>query len=240
MKLKLFKDYRGIFYEIYNKKRFYKFGIRENFVQDNISISKKNVLRGMHYTIQKPQSQLLTLLEGEIFDCLVDLRKKSKFFGKYFSFYLNAKKNNQIYMPAGVAHGFCVLSKQAILHYNSSRVYDPDDEGGLIWNDKSWTEYINTPGVFTYILQDNEDLVGYFEQNIHFQKHECEIAYFGILEEYIGKKIGAYLLSEAIKKSFATGSKRIWVHTCSLDHEHALDNYLSRGMKVFKSENLSL
>tara|TARA_B100001250_G_C19776938_1_gene780012 strand:- start:232 stop:786 length:555 start_codon:yes stop_codon:yes gene_type:complete len=136
MKLKLFKDYRGIFYEIYNKKRFYKFGIRENFVQDNISISKKNVLRGMHYTIQKPQSQLLTLLEGEIFDCLVDLRKKSKFFGKYFSFYLNAKKNNQIYMPAGVAHGFCVLSKQAILHYNSSRVYDPDDEGGLIWNDK--------------------------------------------------------------------------------------------------------
>jgi len=81
---------------------------------------------------------------------------------------------------------------------------------------------------------------GYFEQNIHIQKHECEIAYFGILEEYIGKKIGAYLLSEAIKKSFKTGSKRIWVHTCSLDHKHALENYLSRGMKVFKSENLSL
>ena len=110
----------------------------------------------------------------------------------------------------------------------------------LIWNDKSWTEYINSPGVFTYILKNNEDLVGYFEQNIHFQKHECEIAYLGILEEYIGKKIGAYLLSEAIKKSFATSSKRIWVHTCSLDHKHALNNYLSRGMKVFKYENLSL
>ena len=110
----------------------------------------------------------------------------------------------------------------------------------LIWNDKKWTDYVNSPGVFTYILKNKDDLVGYFEQNIHIQKHECEIAYFGILEEYIGKKIGAYLLSEAIKKSFKTGSKRIWVHTCSLDHKHALENYLSRGMKVFKSENLSL
>ena len=136
MKLNIHKDNRGIFYEIYNKKQFNKFGIRENFVQDNISISKKNVLRGMHYTIKKPQSQILTVLEGEIFDCLVDLRKKSKFFGKCFSFYLNAKKNNQIYMPAGLAHGFCVLSNQAILHYNTSRVYDPNDEGGLIWDDK--------------------------------------------------------------------------------------------------------
>ena len=110
----------------------------------------------------------------------------------------------------------------------------------LIWNDKNWLEYVNSPSVFTYILKNKDDLVGYFEQNIHIQKHECEIAYFGILEEYIGKKIGAYLLSEAIKKSFKTGSKRIWVHTCSLDHKHALENYLSRGMKVFKSENLSL
>ena len=110
----------------------------------------------------------------------------------------------------------------------------------LTWSDKNWTDYLNTLGVVTYILKSNEDLVGYFEQNIYLQKCECEIAYFGILEEYIGKKIGAYLLSEAIKKSFETGSKRIWVHTCSLDHKHALDNYLSRGMKVFKSENLSL
>jgi GNAT superfamily N-acetyltransferase len=110
----------------------------------------------------------------------------------------------------------------------------------LTWNDKNWTDYINSTGVFTYILKNKENLVGYFEQNISFQKDECEIAYFGILEEYIGKKIGAYLLSEAIKKSFKIGSKRIWVHTCSLDHKHALDNYLSRGMKIFKSENLSL
>tara|TARA_Y100001970_G_scaffold111272_1_gene138911 strand:+ start:533 stop:1036 length:504 start_codon:yes stop_codon:yes gene_type:complete len=110
----------------------------------------------------------------------------------------------------------------------------------LIWNDKNWTDYINTPGVFTYILKNKDDLVGYFEQNIYIKKNECEIAYLGILEEYIGKKIGAYLLSEAIKKSLQKGLKRVWVHTCSLDHKHALDNYLSRGMKVFKSESLSL
>ena len=71
-------------------------------------------------------------------------------------------------------------------------------------------------------------------------KLECEIAYFGILEEYIGKKFGGHLLSEAIKKSFYTGSKRVWVHTCSLDHKHALKNYLSRGMKIFKSEIINL
>ena len=110
----------------------------------------------------------------------------------------------------------------------------------LIWNDKNWTDYINTPGVFTYILKNKDDLVGYFEQNIYIKKNECEIAYLGILEEYIGKKIGAYLLSEAIKKSLQNGLKRVWVHTCSLDHKHALDNYLSRGMKVFKSESLFL
>ena len=134
MKVEFFKDKRGVFYELYNKKNFFKLGITDNFVQDSISISKKNVLRGMHYTIKNPQSQLLTVLQGEIYDCLVDLRKKSKFFGKTFN--LNSKKINQIYMPPGIAHGFCVLSKKAIIHYNSSKVYDPNNEGGLIWNDR--------------------------------------------------------------------------------------------------------
>ncbi len=110
----------------------------------------------------------------------------------------------------------------------------------LSWSDNNWINYLNTKGVLTYILKNKEDLVGFFEQNIYIEKNDCEIAYFGILEEYIGKKIGAYLLSEAIKKSFKNGSKRVWVHTCSLDHKHALDNYLSRGMKVFKSESLIL
>ena len=110
----------------------------------------------------------------------------------------------------------------------------------LLWNDKRWTNYLESLGVDTYILKQNKDLIGYFEQIFDKDKLDCEIAYFGILEEYIGKKLGGYLLSEAIKTSFNIGSKRIWVHTCSLDHKNALKNYLSRGMKVFKSEILNL
>ena len=110
----------------------------------------------------------------------------------------------------------------------------------LVWNDKKWINYLENSGVNTYILKYNKDFIGYFEQIIDKEKLDCEIAYFGILEEYIGKKLGGYLLSEAIKISFNIGSKRIWVHTCSLDHKNALQNYLSRGMKVFKSEILNL
>ena len=110
----------------------------------------------------------------------------------------------------------------------------------LVWDDKKWIDYLENSGVNTYILKNNKDFIGYFEQIFDKDKLDCEIAYFGILEEYIGKKLGGYLLSEAIKLSFNIGSKRIWVHTCSLDHKNALQNYLSRGMKVFKSEILNL
>ena len=110
----------------------------------------------------------------------------------------------------------------------------------LIWTDKSWTNYLDTLGVSTFVLKNNEDYIGYFECIFNKDKLDCEIAYFGILEEYIGKQFGAYLLSEAIKTSFNFGAKRIWVHTCSLDHKNALKNYLSRGMKIFKSETLNL
>jgi len=110
----------------------------------------------------------------------------------------------------------------------------------LIWDDKKWIDYLENSGVNTYILKHNNNFIGYFEQIFNKDKLDCEIAYFGILEEYIGKKLGGYFLSEAIKISFNIGSKRIWVHTCSLDHKNALQNYLSRGMKVFKSEILNL
>ena len=106
----------------------------------------------------------------------------------------------------------------------------------LSWTDENWINYISNSSVVTYILKNKEDLVGYFEQNFNNQKLECEIAYFGILEEYFGKKLGGYLLSEAIKKSFEKNSKRVWVHTCSLDHKHALSNYISRGMKIFQTD----
>ena len=110
----------------------------------------------------------------------------------------------------------------------------------LVWNDKKWIDYLENSEVNTYILKRNKDFIGFFEQVLDKDKLDCEIAYFGILEEYIGKKLGGYLLSEAIKISFNIGSKRIWVHTCSLDHKNALQNYLSRGMKIFKSESLNL
>ena len=106
----------------------------------------------------------------------------------------------------------------------------------LVWNDKNWIDYLNTEGISTYILKYKKDLVGYFEQIFHKSDFETEIAFFGILEEYMGKKLGSYLLSEAIKKSFERGSKRVWVHTCSLDHKNALSNYLSRGMHIYKTE----
>ena len=106
----------------------------------------------------------------------------------------------------------------------------------LVWEDKKWIDYINNSNIQTYILKQEEDLVGYFELIFCEKKQEIEIAYFGILEDYFGKKLGGFLLSEAIKKSFLVGIKRVWVHTCSLDHQNALKNYLARGMTIFKSE----
>jgi len=109
----------------------------------------------------------------------------------------------------------------------------------LVWSDVKWIDYISNEKLYTYILKDNDELAGYFELIFDNQSKEVEIVYFGILEEYYEKKLGGYLLSEAIKKSFSMHASRIWVHTCSLDHKNALNNYLSRGMKIFKSEILT-
>ena len=108
----------------------------------------------------------------------------------------------------------------------------------LVWTDINWIDYISSDQLFTYILKDESEIAGYFELLFNKQSKEAEIAYFGILEEYYGNKLGGYLLSEAIKNSFNMGCERVWVHTCSLDHENALKNYLARGMKNFKSEIL--
>lgn len=110
----------------------------------------------------------------------------------------------------------------------------------LLWNDKKWIEYVSNKNLLTFLLKDNNDMVGYFELIIHKQKFEAEVAYFGVLEEYFGKKLGGFLLTEAIKKSFALGVNRVWLHTCSLDHKNALKNYLSRGMIIFRSEVLKV
>ena len=106
----------------------------------------------------------------------------------------------------------------------------------LIWNEQQWIDYVSSDKVKTYVLKNKDDLVGFFELIFHFEKKEVEIAYFGILEEFQNKKLGSFLLSEAIKKSFEENINRVWLHTCSLDHKNALNNYIARGMKIFKSE----
>tara|TARA_Y100001970_G_C13849042_1_gene658368 strand:- start:230 stop:733 length:504 start_codon:yes stop_codon:yes gene_type:complete len=110
----------------------------------------------------------------------------------------------------------------------------------LSWSEEKWVRYLSNENIRTYVFKFKNDLVGFFELIFHTEKKETEIAYFGILEEYQNKKLGSYLLSEAIKKSFQDNVKRVWVHTCSLDHKNALNNYKSRGMKIFKTEVLNI
>ena len=110
----------------------------------------------------------------------------------------------------------------------------------LSWSEEKWINYVSNKNVRTYVLKSKDDLVGFFELIFHPKKNETEIAYLGILEEHQNKKLGSYLLSEAIKKSFQNKVDRVWVHTCSLDHKNALNNYLARGMKIFKTEILNI
>ena len=111
----------------------------------------------------------------------------------------------------------------------------------LIWSDTDWIKHASNPKIQTYILKVDNELAGYFELMIHTNLSEIEIAYFGLLEEYHNKKLGGYLLSEALKKCFKKENiKRTWVHTCTLDHENALRNYLARGMKIYKKETIKI
>ena len=108
----------------------------------------------------------------------------------------------------------------------------------LIWTETQWIDYVSSKNVKTYIFKNKENLAGFFELILHIEKKEIEISYFGLLEEFQNKKLGSYLLSEAIKKSFLNDINRVWLHTCSLDHPNALNNYIARGMKIFKTETV--
>ena len=111
----------------------------------------------------------------------------------------------------------------------------------LVWSESDWIKYSSDQKVETFILKVKNDLAGYFELIFHSDLKEIEIAYFGLLEEYHNKKLGGYLLSTAIKKSFEKKDiKRVWVHTCTLDHENALKNYLARGMKIYNKETINI
>ena len=108
----------------------------------------------------------------------------------------------------------------------------------LVWMESQWIDYISNEKVKTYVLKHKDDLAGFFELIFHTEKKEVELAYFGLLEEYQNKKLGSYLLCEAIKISFDSNINRVWAHTCTLDHKNALSNYIARGMKIFKTESI--
>ena len=110
----------------------------------------------------------------------------------------------------------------------------------LSWSDEKWINYISNQNLETYVISESDDLAGFFELIYNPELEETEISYFGLLEEYIGKGIGGYALSVAIKKSFEKQIKRVWLHTCTLDHPNALKNYIARGMTVYKRENINI
>ena len=130
-----YKDDRGFFLETYQEDIYKAAGITDKFVQDNQSRSIKGVIRGMHFQVNRPQAQIVTIMRGSVFDVGVDLRQNSPTFGRWHGVELSDVGQRQVYMAPGIAHGFCVLSDLADLHYKVSRFYDPDDECGMVWND---------------------------------------------------------------------------------------------------------
>lgn len=132
---KVFGDERGYFYEAYNKNTFHELGLDYDFVQDNQSFSKKGVLRGLHFQKNYPQAKLVRVIEGEVFDVVVDLRKGSPTYGKWYGVVLSGENKKMYMIPRGFAHGFLVLSDTAIFSYKCDDFYHPNDEGGIIYND---------------------------------------------------------------------------------------------------------
>lgn len=155
----VFEDNRGFFMETYNKKDFKEIGIDTEFVQDNQSKSIKGVLRGLHFQKEYPQAKLVRVIKGEVYDVAVDLRKDSKTYGKYYGVTLTEKNKLQFFIPRGFAHGFLVLSEEAEFTYKCDDLYHPNDEGGIIWNDKKiniqWP--LEKVGGISKIIQSDKD-----------------------------------------------------------------------------------
>lgn len=137
LKPDIFKDRRGIFLESYRKSLFRERGLNIDFVQDNISSSRKGAIRGLHYQIENPQDKLIMVMQGKILDVAVDIRKSSPTFGAHISRIISEENRYQLFIPKGFAHGFSVLSEEALVYYKCSDYYNPDGERGLLWSDPS-------------------------------------------------------------------------------------------------------
>jgi dTDP-4-dehydrorhamnose 3,5-epimerase len=131
----VFQDGRGYFLETYHANRFKAVELNPAFVQDNLSLSVRNTLRGMHFQVTHPQAKLVQAITGEIFDVAVDIRSGSSTFGRWVGVYLSEQNKRQVFIPPGFAHGFCVLSDRAHVAYKCTAYYKPDDEGGILWSD---------------------------------------------------------------------------------------------------------
>jgi dTDP-4-dehydrorhamnose 3,5-epimerase len=131
----VYKDNRGFFMETFHQKRYKKSGIHRDFIQDNLSSSVQNTLRGLHYQIKHPQAKLIQVIFGEIFDVAVDIRPGSSTFGKWTGVHLSDKNYRQLFIPEGFAHGFCVLSETTLVSYKCSDFYSPENERGILWSD---------------------------------------------------------------------------------------------------------
>ncbi len=131
----VYGDARGFFMESWNLKRYFEAGIKANFVQDNLSLSRQGILRGLHYQWPKPQGKLIQVLRGAVFDVAVDLRRGSPTFGHWVAYELSAANHRQLYIPEGFAHGFCVLSEEALFAYKCTDFYSPETEYSLRWDD---------------------------------------------------------------------------------------------------------
>lgn len=132
---KIFGDERGFFFEAWQKDRYEEIGIKGEFVQDNVSFSTKGVLRGLHFQNPHGQGKLVSVLQGEVFDVAVDIRVGSPTFGQWEGVMLSGENHRQFWIPAGFAHGFCVVSEAALFSYKCTERYAPEFEGGIAWND---------------------------------------------------------------------------------------------------------
>jgi dTDP-4-dehydrorhamnose 3,5-epimerase len=132
---RVFPDGRGFFFETYNRERYSRHGMNNEFVQDNLSYSIKDTLRGLHYQLPHSQAKLVQVLSGEVFDVAVDIRTGSPSFGQWVGVWLSSDNKQQLYIPKGFAHGFCVLSDMALFSYKCDDFYAPDCEEGILWSD---------------------------------------------------------------------------------------------------------
>ena len=164
---KVFGDERGYFYEAYNKNTFHELGLDYDFVQDNQSFSRKGVLRGLHFQKNYPQAKLVRVIEGEVFDVAVDLRKDSPTYGKWYGVVLSGENKKMFMIPRGFAHGFLVLSETATFSYKCDDFYHPNDEGGIIYNDP--TIGVEWPKLDCEIILSEKDKAHkLFEKNLTF------------------------------------------------------------------------